>query len=74
MAKQPTRYHMEQWQNSPPLAMAKRHARYYVEHVICEREEAAQQPATPNLARKEPNEWKSIFIVNLTLTSKYLFG
>ena len=43
-------------------------------NVIYERNEATQQPATPNLARKEPNEWESIFIVNLTLASKHLFG
>jgi hypothetical protein len=42
--------------------------------VIYEWEEGIQQPATPNPAGMEPNDWESIFIVNLTLTSKHLFG
>ena len=58
--------HRQQWKNGTQGTMWS--------NVICEREEATQQPATPNLARKEPNEWKSTFIVNLTLASKHLFG
>jgi len=58
--------HRQQWKNGTQGTMWS--------NIICEWEEATQQPATPNLAGKEPNEWESTFIVNLTLASKHLFG
>jgi len=42
--------------------------------VISEWEVVTQQLATPNPAAKEPNDWEIVFIVNLTLASKHLFG